>query len=85
MATASLALFSPPPLIRRDEWSTVSLHKTLAIIHFTGMLALPILGYLAAQEERKDFSKAQSLQRTHQIVAYTTFVTFTASMIVITF
>ena len=85
MATALLALFSPPPLIRRDEWSTVSLHKTLAIIHFTGMVAIPILAVLAAHEERIDFTKAQSLQRAHQIVAYTTFAAFTASMIVITF
>jgi hypothetical protein len=85
MATASLALFSPPPLVRRNDWSTITIHKTLAIVHFAGMLALPILGSLAAHEERVNFENAKRLRTAHQITAYVTAAAFTASMIIITF
>ena len=43
-ATALLAILSPPPLIRRDEESTTTLHKTLAWFHVAGMIFTPILG-----------------------------------------
>ena len=83
MTTAALALFSPPPMIRRNEWSTISTHKTLAIIHFTGMVALPILGYLAFHA--KDRESEKSLQQAHQITAYVTAAALTASMVIVTF
>jgi len=41
--TASLSLLSPPPMVRRKEWNTVSIHKGLAIVHFTGMILTPLL------------------------------------------
>ncbi len=43
-ATGLLAILSPPPLIRRDEFSTTTLHKTLAWVHVAGMIITPILG-----------------------------------------
>ena len=83
-ATAALALFSPPPLIRRDaEWGTITIHKTLAWIHFTGMMATPFLGYLAAHATTA--SQAHNYRQTHQIVALTTAVSYAASLLIITF
>jgi hypothetical protein len=83
MTTAALAIFAPPPLVRRNEWSSISTHKTLALIHFTGMIAAPILGYLAYHANTRQEEK--NLQKAHQITAYVTAAAFTASMIVVTF
>lgn len=83
MTTAALSIFSPPPLIRRDEGGTTSIHKTLAWIHFTGMIAIPILGALGSS--RRDFNSAKGYRTAHQIVAYTSAAALTASMIVMTF
>ena len=83
MTTASLALFSPPPLIRRDDWDTVKWHKTLAWIHFTGMIALPILGSMAFHA--KSVQEAKTLRTIHQVTGYTTAAAFSLSMIVLTF
>lgn len=84
MATASLAIFAPPPLIRRGDWSTTTLHKTLAWVHFVGMIATPILGSLSGSKSLS-LSAAQNLRTIHQITAYTTFAAFSASMIILTF
>jgi len=84
MTTASFAIFSPPPLIRRDEWSSTSLHKTLAWFHFAGMVATPILGILSARKSNT-LSEAQSLRTAHQITAYTTAAIFSVAMITMTF
>jgi hypothetical protein len=78
-ATALLAALSPPPLIRRDEVSTTTIHKTLAWIHFAGMIVTPILGSTITR--RSPPARAH----VHQISAYITTATFAASMIVITF
>ena len=83
MATASLSIFSPPPLIRRDEGSTTTIHKTLAWVHFAGMIALPILGGMGSTA--RNLSQATGYRTAHQIVAYTTAAALTASMIVMTF
>ncbi|MEO8168309.1 MAG: hypothetical protein ABI623_08680 [bacterium] len=81
-STALLAVLSPPPLIRRDgEFSTTTLHKTLAWIHAAGMIITPILG--AAINKRG--SSYESQARVHQISAYITTAVFAASMIVVTF
>jgi len=84
MATASLAIFAPPPLIRRGDWSTTTLHKTLAWIHFAGMIATPILGSLSGSKSLSP-SAAQNLRTIHQVTAYATFAAFSASMIILTF
>ena len=84
MTTASFAIFSPPPLIRRDEWSTTSLHKTLAWFHFAGMVATPILGMLSARKSNT-LSEAQNLRTAHQITAYATATIFTVALITMTF
>jgi len=81
-ATGLLSVLSPPPLIRRDEVSTTTIHKTLAWIHFAGMVLTPILG--ASLHRNRSMSYDQ-LARFHQVSAYVTTATFAAAMIVITF
>jgi hypothetical protein len=80
-ATGLLAVLSPPPLIRRDEVSTTTIHKTLAWVHFLGMVATPIIG--AAIKRRS--STYYDVAHFHQASAYITFAALTASMIIVTF
>jgi hypothetical protein len=79
-ATGLLAVLSPPPMIRRDEISTTTIHKTLAWVHFAGMVITPILGASigrhATSSEKAHF---------HQAAGYITLTALTASLIVITF
>ncbi len=79
--TALLAVLSPPPLIRRDEESTTTIHKTLAWIHAAGMIATPILGGMIGGRRHFNISKAHF----HQIAAYITTAVFASAMIVVTF
>ncbi len=79
-ATALLSILSPPPLIRRDESSTTTLHKTLAWIHVAGMVLTPILGSMLEHS-----SNYESAARFHQYSAYITTAVFATSMIVMTF
>ena len=79
-ATAVLAAFSPPPFIRRDEVSTTTIHKTLAWVHFVGMIVTPIIG-----ASLRHSSNELQLARYHQIAGYITTGALAASMIVITF
>ncbi|MDB5048567.1 MAG: hypothetical protein JWO30_1638 [Fibrobacteres bacterium] len=76
-ATASLSLLSPPPVIRRPGWSSVSTHKALAWVHFTGMIITPLLGTMI--EDKHD------LRLYHQISGYVTTAAFAGAMFVITF
>lgn len=79
-ATGLLAVLSPPPMIRRDEASTTTLHKTLAWVHFTGMILTPILGSMISKR-----ATDSQVAHFHQISAYTTTAALAASLIVITF
>jgi hypothetical protein len=80
--TALLSLLSPPPVIRRDEISTVSIHRALAWVHVTGMILTPIIAAIAKKGRG---ATDMSILRIHQISAYITTAAFTASMIVVTF
>jgi hypothetical protein len=77
-ATASLAAFAPPPFIRRKQWSTVSTHKLLACFHFSGMMAMPVLGRMVKEGH-------EDLASTHMAVGYATLTAFAAAMLVVTF
>lgn len=79
-ATGLLAVLSPPPLIRRDEISTTTVHKTLAWVHFLGMVTTPILGGMISR--RGDYYHQAHI---HQISAYITTAALAASMIIVTF
>ena len=78
-ATGLLAVLSPPPMIRRDEISTTTIHKTLAWVHFLGMVVTPIIGASinrhATTSQRAHF---------HQAAGYITTAALAASLIVIT-
>ena len=80
--TALLSLLSPPPVIRRDEISTVSIHRALAWVHVTGMILTPIIAAIAKKGRG---ATDMSILRIHQISAYITTAAFTASIIVVTF
>ena len=79
--TALLSVLSPPPLIRRDESSTITLHKTLAWVHVAGMIITPILGSLINTNRVFHMDKAHF----HQVAGYLTTAAFATAMIVITF
>jgi hypothetical protein len=79
--TALLAILSPPPLIRRDEESTTTLHKTLAWVHAAGMILTPILGSMIGGRRHFNIDKAHF----HQISGYITTAIFASAMIVVTF
>jgi len=76
--TASLSLFAPPKMLdERKGYSSIKLHKALAIVHLSGMIATNIL---AAQLESNP-----DLKPYHRAAAFTTFGAFAASMVVIKF
>lgn len=76
--TAALSLFAPPKMINeRKGYSSIKVHKALAIIHFTGMLATNIL---ASQLESHP-----DLKPYHRAAAFTAFGAFAASMIILKF
>ena len=83
--TASLAIFTPPPLVRRKEWSSVSTHKLLATIHFTGMIVTPILASYIGGERRPGSTISRNAETAHMISGYTTTAAFAAAMMVIVF
>ena len=76
--TAFMSLFTPPPLINRDKkLSAIRLHKWLAVVHLSGMVATNVLAEMA--EENSKYKKY------HRAAAYTTFASFAAAMITIKF
>lgn len=83
--TASMSILSPPPLIRRDEASTITIHKTLAWFHVAGMILTPILGSMVGTRSKTGPDINLSRARFHQYAGYLTTAVFAASMIVITF
>jgi hypothetical protein len=82
--TGLLAVLSPPPMIRRDdETSTTTIHKTLAWVHFAGMIITPILGSLIGGSRHLSAHIDQA--HYHQYAGYITTAVFAASMIIVTF
>ncbi len=78
--TALLAITSPPPLIRREKsGGSIAIHKTLAWIHSTGMIATAILG----RNVRLNPEDYNRLKKIHMGVAIATFTSLSFSMIVI--
>jgi hypothetical protein len=77
--TAALSLFSPPPLINRKtkKFNSIQVHKSLAIVHFTAMLAVNILASYARENP--------TIRTIHLAAAYTAFTAFGLSIIVMKF
>jgi len=77
-ATAATALFAPPRLNTRSSgFSTYKLHKYLAVVHLSSMIATNILSGMV-----EDNPKLKSL---HRATAYTAYASFFVSMVVIQF
>ncbi|MGB9852704.1 MAG: hypothetical protein ACPLPX_07570 [Candidatus Kapaibacteriota bacterium] len=74
--TGLLSVVIPPPLQRTKEFSSLTIHKTIAWIHFFGMLATPILGKTI--NSSSDYYKTA---RIHQTVGYITFSAYTIAML----
>jgi hypothetical protein len=73
-----MSLFTPPPLINRDKkLSAIRLHKWLAVVHLSGMVATNVLAEMA-----EDNAKYKKL---HRAAAFTTFASFAAAIITIKF
>jgi hypothetical protein len=75
---ASIPLFSPPKMFNeRKGFSNIKLHKILAIVHFSSMVATNILA--------RKINTNYDLKPYHRAAAYTAFGSYAASMIVIKF
>jgi len=83
--TGLLAVLSPPPLIRRSETSTTTIHKTLAWIHVAGMVLTPIVGSMIRKRSGTFSYDDLATAHFHQVSAYVTTGVFAASLVVITF
>lgn len=71
--TAVMSLFTPPPLINRDKkLSSIRIHKWLALLHMSGMIATNLL------------AESDNI-RLHRAVAFGTFAAYGAAIIAIKF
>ncbi len=89
-AAAISQLLAPKIEEREGEFSTVTVHKALALIHGTGMLVTPFMGwYMTEQRENaqtlKDFERIDRLNTIHQATGYATLGALAGAALVITF
>ena len=76
--TASLSLFAPPKALdERKGYSSIKIHKWLAVVHMSAMIATNVLAGMTEDNP--------NLKKYHRAAAYTAFGAFAASMIVIKF
>jgi hypothetical protein len=79
-STAALSLFAPPKMLNeRKGYSSIKLHRGLAIIHFSAMVATNVLATMM------DGPNNAKIRPYHRVAAFTAFGAFAASMIVIKF
>lgn len=78
-STALLSLTAPPPTIGRRQrgLNSIKLHKYLALVHLTGMIATNILA--------KQLPQYPEVKPYHRAAAYTTFASFAMAIAVIKF
>ena len=76
--TLALSLFTPPAIIgSKRGFNTIKLHKYLSVVHLAGMLATNVLAGMIQENYQ--------LKPYHRAAAYTTFVTYAASVIALKF
>ncbi len=76
--TASLALFAPPKAIDEHKgYSSIKVHRALAIIHFSSMIATNVLAGLIEDNP--------SLRPYHRAAAYTAVASYTLAFLIIKF
>jgi hypothetical protein len=85
--TFLLQFLAPPPVIIRKNkgWSNMKAHKTLAYLHFTGMVATPIIGRMIYGSSSLENGKSDDLKKFHQISGYITTGLYTGAMVVMKF
>lgn len=76
--TAGLSLFTPPPLIHRQVkgLNGIKMHKTLAVVHLSAMIATNLLADSAGDPKIKPI---------HRATAFTAFGSFFGAMLVMKF
>jgi len=76
--TAGLSLFTPPKMLSEGKgYSNMKLHKALAVIHLSAMIATNVL--VEAAEDNPDFRSY------HRAAAFTAFGAYTLSIIAVKF
>jgi len=80
MTGASLAIFAPPARKYDSEFSSIKLHRTLAILHFSAMVAQPFL----AKNAVKNGKKYNDLMDAHLKAGTVAFFTLSLDMLGIT-
>lgn len=76
--TLALSLTAPPPVVgSKKGFTSIKLHKYLAIVHLTGMVATNILAHM--------IDNNPDLKPIHRAAAYTTFGAYAASILSLTF
>jgi hypothetical protein len=79
-STAALSLFAPPKMLNeRKGYSSIKVHRALAIVHFSAMVATNVLATMM------DGPNNAKIRPYHRAAAFTAFGAFAASMIVIKF
>lgn len=76
--TLALSLTTPPPVVgAKRGFTSIKLHKYLAIVHLTGMVATNVLAQMIQEN--------YSLKPYHRAAAYTTFGAYAVSVISLAF
>lgn len=75
--TAIMSLTSPPPMVNRKKFDNIKLHKILAGVHLSGMVATNILAHQAG--------KGNVNKNWHRAAAITTFSAYAAAIASIKF
>jgi hypothetical protein len=76
--TLALSLTTPPPIVgARRGFTTIKLHKYLAVLHLTGMIATNVLAHMIDHHP--------DLKPVHRAAAYTTFGAYAVSIAALTF
>jgi hypothetical protein len=84
-SVAAGAAIASPKVDRTGAWDTITAHKGLALIHGTGMLISPFLGwYMTEKKTEMDFEEVERLQTIHQVTGFTTAAALAGAFLVIT-
>lgn len=85
--TALLSLTAPPKMVsERKGYSSIKLHKYLAIVHIAGMITTNVLSRrMDHLRDQQEFTKVSGAKALHRAAAFTTFGAFAASIIAIKF
>ncbi|MEI7422108.1 MAG: hypothetical protein WCK18_08435 [Prolixibacteraceae bacterium] len=79
-STAALSLFAPPKMLNEHKgYSSIKVHRALAIVHLSAMIATNILA------SQLNGPNGATIRPYHRAAAFTAFGAFAASMIVIKF